>query len=281
MPTPPSSARVAFVSDRSGALRIYLANADGSGVTPLTPGEAPAWSPDGSRIAFHRGGGIYVINADGTNERFLRAGANPSWSPNGEEIAFNSGIASGGGVYVMNADGTNPRLLISHEFASPGWGDYCACGPAWSPAGGTIAFVRANYEEGWGIYTMHADGSGSPSPFPGNGFAAYDPAWSPNGARMAFATARGVHQAEDVIASEAANGSDFRVHVSAGPGGYVGQPAWAPDGRALLFARGVPRGVPTRIHIVSDGSVRQFVPEAQSPAKADYLDGEPSWSWAH
>jgi hypothetical protein len=40
-------------------------------------------------------------------------------------------------------------------------------------------------------------------------------------------------------------------------------------------------GTPTRIFIVTEGgSVRQAIPEAQSPAKADYWDLEPAWSWA-
>jgi Tol biopolymer transport system component len=70
------------------------------------------------------------------------------------------------------------------------------------------------------------------------------------------------------------------VHVTHATG-YAGNPAWAPDGRRLLFTRSSPRGAPTRIFIVGeDGSVGQLIPEAQSPAKADYRDREPAWSWA-
>lgn len=283
------------MSDRSGAKLIHLANPDGSGVTPLTTGEAPAWSADGRKLAFHRAGsGIHVIDANGANERFLRAGWNPTWSPDGTKLAFHTGVGTGGGVYVMDADGSNPRLLISHEFASPGWGDYCACSPAWSPDGRTIAFVRANYEDVWAIYTILADGSGSPSPIPTGGWTQSSPAWSPHGSRIAFETAgfvtdsdTGLRYSADQVASVAfPSSSDYRVHVTdespPGSRGYVGDPAWSPDGRSLLFSRNSPLGTPTRIFMVTeDGSIGQLIPEAQSPANAAYSDREPAWSWAN
>jgi TolB protein len=267
------------VSDRSGTRRIYVANPDSSGVTALTTGEAPAWSADGRKIAFHRpASGIYVMDANGANERFLRAGWNPTWSPDGTKIAFNSGVGLGGGVYVMNADGSNATLLISHEFASPGWGDYCVCSPAWSPDAQKIAFVRANYEEPWTIYTMNADGSGSPSPLPGNGWWQGEPAWSPDGSRIAFETL--ASGSTNVVASVTLDGSEYKVHATNGAG-YAGDPAWSPDGRSLVFVRSSPLGSPTRIYIVrEDGSVGQLIPEAQSPAKSDYWDLDPAWSWA-
>jgi TolB protein len=82
--------------------------ADGSGIRQLTdePGVDdawPAWSPDGTKIAFTRrrrdSGGlrltgpddIYVINADGSGLRQLaNDAADPAWSPDGSRIAFSS-----------------------------------------------------------------------------------------------------------------------------------------------------------------------------------------------
>jgi TolB protein len=54
----------------------------------------PAWSPDGSTIAFVRGFSIYLMDADGSRERELVAGDEggaplaPAWSPDGSELAF-------------------------------------------------------------------------------------------------------------------------------------------------------------------------------------------------
>ena len=71
---------------------------------------APAWSPDGRRIAFASGRDgnfeIYVINADGSRQRRLTRNTGrdvgPVWSPDGRRIAFESNWQ----VYVMNADGS-------------------------------------------------------------------------------------------------------------------------------------------------------------------------------
>lgn len=96
---------------------------------------APAWSPDGSAIAFtHRtvpgdtsGGpfGIYFINPDGTGRRlFLLGGHSPAWSPDGEKLAFLYA-----GISMMNKDSTGFKSFEVEGFF-----------PAWSPDGSKIAY---------------------------------------------------------------------------------------------------------------------------------------------
>jgi hypothetical protein len=62
---------------------IVLTNVATSQVTTLTKGLDPAWSPDGSKLAFAGGDGLFVIGADGTNRRRLTTGAHrlPAWRP--------------------------------------------------------------------------------------------------------------------------------------------------------------------------------------------------------
>lgn len=137
----PDGSRIVFVSDRSGSEDLYLMNTDGSGVRALTFDtgddwlsgtarpmgagfEYSPWSPDGSRIAFVReggvGSGIYVIGLDGSGSRRLTSGpaAFNGWSPAGERIAFTqrpSGSTGASDVFVVYVDGT--RLV--NTTASP------------------------------------------------------------------------------------------------------------------------------------------------------------------
>ena len=134
--------------------QIWVMNADGSGqiqfpgITQPFP-FAPAWSPDGMKLAFVSGGEIWVINADGTNERRVTMNTStdtdPAWSPDGSKILFAKG---GSGITVINADGTNEMFLTGLSGDSQ---------PAWSPDGTKIAFRRTATNRG--IYTMDADGA--------------------------------------------------------------------------------------------------------------------------
>jgi WD40-like Beta Propeller Repeat len=102
-----------------GGEQIFRIQASGKGLEQLTtgntPSEAPAFSPDGKRVAFTRvGTGIFTMNLDGTGLRRLTSNGRdgfPAWSPNGKQIAFIRPVGKAWKIYVMSASGSGQRRL--------------------------------------------------------------------------------------------------------------------------------------------------------------------------
>jgi hypothetical protein len=154
---------VLLVSNRGGSADIYAFERTAPGqLHQLTSAEgaeiSPAYSPDGSRIAFvtdrHGEGEIYVMDADGTNERRLTTTpameGDPTWTPDGSQILYHSDAGQSWQVWIMNADGSNQRQLTSGEAVN--WQ------PAVSPDGETVAFVSAR-DGSFDVFLMNLDGT--------------------------------------------------------------------------------------------------------------------------
>jgi hypothetical protein len=221
--------QLAFVSVRPGYIagNIALMNSDGSGVVPVTSfGSAPAWSTDGTRIAFQDTpccGSIYVVHADGTGlVRLTNTYTDdaPAWSPDGNKIAFQSFRSGATEIYVMHADGTGVTQLTSTPGGFSGH-------PAWSPDGSRIAFT--SYRDGhWHIYVMNADGSGVVRLTSDQ--SDVNPAWSPDGNKIAFVRGAQIY----VMNADGSSQTNLNAVSDPNEGGL----SWSPDGAKIAFGVG-------------------------------------------
>jgi TolB protein len=132
----PDGSMIAFASSRTGKRQLYVMDADGSNVRPVTDlnnmGGRSTWSPDGTKLAFYRGPAgdhdIFLINVDGTGlEQLTNGGDNlgPSWSPDGNWIAFTSFRDGNNEIYIMHPDGTAVTRLTDNPISDwqPRWGN--------------------------------------------------------------------------------------------------------------------------------------------------------------
>ena len=126
------STRIAYVTvnrldAKRSTYRLQIADADGYDAKTVLDSKqpllSPAWSPDGSQIAFDslRDGNseIYVMNANGSGQSRLTteaaADSEPAWSPDGTRIAFTSSRDGNFEVYRMNANGTSATASKSQR----------------------------------------------------------------------------------------------------------------------------------------------------------------------
>jgi Tol biopolymer transport system component len=259
---PGKNGKIAFTQ----ANAIHTVNPDGTGDTTLSFGLEPAWSADGTRLAYRAGGGaLFVANADGSGA--VRIGdptyaSNPAWSPDGriaydERQSFCGGhqcFLGPAGIYVINSDGTNNTRL--------GYG----IDPIWSPDGTKIAFsdsVVQSFGFSTDIFTMNPDGTGITNLTRTDSTYDSTPSWSPDGSRIAFTSADQFGGSQDIYVMNA-DGSGVTRLTNDGP--QESYPAWSPDGTKIAFQSDRYSSGPVIVVMSSDGTNRtDIVTGAEQP----------------
>jgi len=182
----PDGLRIAFRStlDIGGNAygRIFLMNADGTGLLQLTEDptpsdgyspfdDCPRWSPDGNKILFTRNGMLHTMNVDGTGLTSLgnEDGSGPAdWSPDGTRIAYGS-YWDGMDIRIRNADGSGRVGLTTDETQEDS--------PSWSPDGQWLVFERI-VDGRAKLFVMRTDGTGEMGLTTGYPHQT-QPSWSP------------------------------------------------------------------------------------------------------
>jgi Tol biopolymer transport system component len=313
-----ANGRIAYVSDAACRFGPTLKNddifsmaPDGSGKADLTmsanPDGAPAWSADGTKLAFTRPGkanndDIFVMSSNGKAQKNVTKtspdDANPDWTPDGSKITYDVGGAQ---VFEANQDGTGKTALVPGGYeaawSSTGKIAYSASvepsnseifvanadgggahnvtnapgydddSAVWSPDGTKIAFVRF-YGSAGEIFVMNADGSGQ-ADLTNNPANDGDPTWSPDGSKIAFTTDRGPTGDNDVFVMNADGRG--QADLTNNPAND-GDPTWSPDGSKIAFTtdRG-PTGDNDVFVMNADGSGQTDL--TNSPAN----ESDPDW----
>ena len=193
----PDGKSIVYSSGASGNLDLYLQRVEGRNTTNLTADSRaddtqPAFSPDGTRIAFRSergGGGIFVMGATGeTVRRLSDVGYNPSWSPDGRFIVCAqetieqpaSRYSNASALWVIDVASGDRRQITAGD----------AVQPSWSPHGHRIAYWAADASGQRDLWTMPAQG-GAPVAVTNDRFVDWSPIWSPDGRYLFFSSDRG------------------------------------------------------------------------------------------
>lgn len=224
--------RIAYVTKAANEFRLEIADSDGAGTQmALRSGEpiiSPAWSPDGTKVAyvsFENKKPIVYVQDLVTRQRTVIAnykGSNsaPAWSPDGSKIAValsRDGLTQ---VYVVNANGSGLRRLTNTNGIDTE--------PQFSADGQSIYFT-SDRSGGPQIYRMPANG-GDAQRITFNGSYNISPRVSPDGRTLAYISRRdGSFQ---LYTLDLANGQEQRLSDTA----KDESPSFSPNGRYIMYA---------------------------------------------
>ena len=243
----------AGIDPNDGLSDIFVKSASGPTAVNITHSEgprkdmSPAFSPNGSKIAFSRadgkgGASVMVVNSNGsglvnvTPVKFRQAmNSDPRWSADGTRIAFASNIDGNYDLYWIDVLSGSAQLSSAHRLT------YTQApvqnrDPSWSPSGKNVVFSRTGHQastsnsaELFQVETASLQAARLTKTVGGRGDVA--PVYSPNGYSITFQSDRAGNQ--DVYVLNL-TGTRTVTALTNDPARDA-EPSFSPDGSAIVF----------------------------------------------
>ncbi|MBK9062956.1 MAG: serine/threonine-protein kinase [Acidobacteria bacterium] len=274
----PDGKFLAYVTDERGSLDVVVEPRGGGAPIRVAATDAdethPAWSPDGTKIAFcsardhggrlgvvlgqteltelvdGRAGDLFIAPAlGGAAVKLVDDGYYPAWSPDGKRVVFQSNRGGKWDLWTISAEGGPPaRLTDDADFNYQ---------PSWSPDGKWIAYAS---RAAGGVFSLRAVAAagGAPAELTRGKALVLHPSWSPEGRSLVYSAFDNVTNLWELpVSNGKVAGAPRRVTL--GPGQDVDATV-SRDGKSIAFATTRTNGDIWELSLPS-GALRQVTSE--------------------